>query len=58
MKIHYMLVTVSTLLMGVVDATSAHLKIHRLNTSNSRKYVRRGSSTIEFGRSIDEAQAV
>jgi hypothetical protein len=53
-----MLVTVSTLLMGVVDATSAHLKIHRLNTSNSRKYVRGGSSTIEFGRSIHEAQAV
>ena len=66
MKIHHMIVTVcalSALSIGIVDATSAHLKMHRLTTNNLRKYVH-GGSTIEFGRSIlnsneaHEAQAV
>ena len=66
MKIDHMVVTVcvlSALSIGIVDATSAHSKMHRVTTSNWRKYVR-GGSTIEFGRSIlnsdeaHEAQAV
>jgi hypothetical protein len=65
MKIDHMVVTVCalsalSLSICIVDATSAHLKMHRLTTNNSKKNVR-GGSTIEFGRSIlnsHEAQAV
>jgi hypothetical protein len=60
MKIHNIVVTISAVSIGIIDATSNRLRMHRLTNDNSRKYVR-GGSTIEFGRSIlnpHEAQAV